>query len=85
MKYPGQGYGHLPSGETRQQPFEEIACDSIGPQIVPILGRLELKFSILTTICTVSNSVNSIKKIIEASTEAGRLWNYLGSIATPVL
>ena len=30
MKLLGKGYGHLPPREARLQPFEEIACDSIG-------------------------------------------------------
>ena len=49
MKLPGKGYGHLPPREARLQPFEEIACDSIGPWTVPIPG-MNLRFSTLTTI-----------------------------------
>ena len=72
MKLPGRGYGHLPPREARLQPFEEIACDSIGPWTVPIPG-MNLKFSALTTICTVSNLCELSRKQNDTSLEAGRL------------
>ena len=62
----------LPPQEARLQPFEEIACDSIGPWTVPIPG-MNLKFSALTTICTVSNLCEISRKQNDTSLEAGSL------------
>jgi hypothetical protein len=72
MKLAGRGYGQLPPREAKLLPFEEIACDSIGPWTIPIPG-LQLKFSALTTICTVSNLCELVRKNNDSSVEAGRL------------
>ena len=71
MKLLGKGYGHLPPIKARLQPSEEIACDSIESWTIPIPG-MNLKFSALTTTCTVSNLCEIIQKQNDTSLEAGR-------------
>ena len=74
MKLPGKGYGHLPPREARLQPFEEVAVDSIGPWTVPLPHGQKMMFTALTTICTVSNLCELVRKCSPTLTEAGRLF-----------
>ena len=72
MKLPGKGYGHLPPREARLQPFEEVAVDTVGPWPVDLPHGQKMYFSALTTICTVSNLVELVRKRNGTSVEAGR-------------
>ncbi len=59
-KLDGKGYGLLPERELREQPFEEVAVDLIGPWKVQVRGK-PYEFNALTCIDTVTNLVELIR------------------------
>ena len=59
-KLPGKGYGLLPERELKEQPFEEVAVDLVGPWKVNI-GKKEHTFLALTIIDTVTNLTEVVR------------------------
>jgi RNase H-like domain found in reverse transcriptase/Integrase zinc binding domain len=75
FKLVGKGYGHLPPRNAKLLPWEEVACDSIGPWTITAGGR-QYKFKALTTIDTVSNLCELIRLDRADSTEAGNKFEH---------
>ena len=59
-KLDGRGYGLLPERDLKEQPFEEVAVDLIGPWKVQINGK-PYEFNALTAIDTVTNLVEIVR------------------------
>jgi hypothetical protein len=59
-KLDGKGYGLLPERELKEQPFEEVAVDLIGPWKVQVRGK-PYEFNALTSIDPVTNLVELIR------------------------
>jgi len=59
-KLDGKGYGLLPMRDLREQPFEEVAVDLIGPWKVQVRGK-PYEFNALTAIDTVTNLVEIVR------------------------
>ena len=73
MKLPGKGYGHLAPRQAKLLPFEEIATDSIGPWTIHLPQPYQpITFNALTTIDTVSNLAELIRKRDGTAVEAAR-------------
>ena len=66
-KQDGKGYGLLPERELREQPFNEVAVDLIGPWKVQVRGR-GYEFKALTSIDPVTNLVE-LTRIDNATSE----------------
>ena len=62
-----KGYGLLPKRELREQPFDEVAVDLIGPWEVQVRGR-GYEFKALTSIDPVTNLVE-LTRIDNATSE----------------
>ena len=59
-KLDGKGYGLLPMRDLKEQPFEEVAVDLIGPWLVQVRGK-PCEFNALTAIDTVTNLVEIVR------------------------
>ena len=59
-KLDGKGYGLLPMRDLKEQPFEEVAVDLIGPWKVQVRGK-PYEFNALTAIDTVTNLVEIVR------------------------
>ena len=59
-KIPGKGYGLLPERELKEQPFDEVAVDLIGPWEVKI-GNKNCVFKALTIIDPVTNLTELVR------------------------
>ena len=59
-KLDGKGYGLLPERELREQPFEEVAVDIIGPWKIQGRGK-GYEFNALTCIDTLTNLVELVR------------------------
>ena len=59
-KLPGKGYGLLPERELKEQPFDEVAVDLIGPWEVK-MGNTKLEFKALTIIDPVTNLTELVR------------------------
>ena len=59
-KLPGKGYGLLPEKEIKEQPFEEVAVDLIGPWEVKIHNKM-CTFLALTIIDPVTNLTELVR------------------------
>ena len=59
-KLPGKGYGLLPERELKEQPFDEVAVDLIGPWEVKI-GNTLCNFQALTIIDPVTNLTELVR------------------------
>ena len=59
-KLDGKGYGLLPMRDMKEQPFEEVAVDLIGPWKVQVRGKA-YEFNALTAIDTVTNLVEIVR------------------------
>ena len=55
-----KGYGLLPDHKLREQPFEEVAVDLIGPWKVQVRGK-PYEFNALRCIDTVTNLVELVR------------------------
>ena len=58
-KLDGKGYGLLPMRDLREQPFEEVAVDLIGPWKIQVRGN-PYEFNVLTAIDTVTNLIEIV-------------------------
>ena len=70
-KQDGKGYGLLPEREPREQPFNEVTVDLIGPWKVQVRGR-GYEFKALTSIDPVTNLVELTR--IDNATSEDSLW-----------
>ena len=59
-KLDGKGYGLLPMQNLKEQPFEEVAVDLIGPWVVQVRGKT-YEFNALTAIDTVATLVEIVR------------------------
>jgi len=59
-KLEGPGYGLLPQRDLKEQPFEEVAVDLIGPWSIEVANE-KLTFNALTCIDTVTNLVELVR------------------------
>ena len=59
-KVDGKGCGLLPMQDLKEQPFEEVAVDRLGPWKAPVQGN-PYEFNALTAIDTVTNLVEIIR------------------------
>ena len=59
-KLDGKGYGLLPMRDLKEQPFEEVAVDLIGPWKVQVRDKA-YEFNALTAIDTVTNLVEIVR------------------------
>ena len=65
----GKGYGHLPPRNTKLQPWEEVACDTIGPWKIKVNGQVA-EFKALTAIDIVSSVCELVRVDNGTSVEA---------------
>ena len=70
-KLPGKGYGLLPERELKEQPFDEVAVDLIGPWEVKV-GNKQCVFKALTIIDPVTNLTELVRVKDKTAKEVAR-------------